>query len=110
MVPPFGASARLAVLPHSSQRTPCTVQPAFYRADSQFERLSNFHFRIVVPVTEDNGSTVNFVEILQEDLKAVAFFMFDGFRFGVERGGIGNLIGCAILVLLIHRKDRKFAA
>src|SRR6266498_3850303 len=113
MVPPFSASTGLAmliVLPHSSQLAPCTVQSALYRADSQFERLGNFHFRKVIPITENDRRTVNFVEILQEDMKSVTLLMFDGFCFRVEGGGVSNLIGCAILVLLIHRKDGKFAA
>src|SRR5215208_2527289 len=39
----------------------------------------------------------------------VAVLTFDGFRFRVERGWIGNFVGRAVIILFIHRKDRKLA-
>ena len=40
-------------------------------------------------------------------VQTVAIFPFNGLHFRVGRGGVGNLIGCSILVLLIDREDGK---
>ena len=50
--------------PQVCQCPPCPVQTAFYCRDGQFEGLGDFHFRTVLPVTHDDGGTVDRVGVV----------------------------------------------